>query len=328
MVTPPTPFFKILSFLIKKTNIYSKSKYSNYIIFVEKRVVPIKSTYNQNQLRDYSSLFSRSGAELWIKSNFDSINYKIERYDIKWQNSSNATYLDYLKYVYQILEKNYQNEYVFKNSFLNEWLISEIGHNNTKVFNEFRVGNALADLVMFNGKSKVFEIKTEFDSTKRLNLQIENYSKAFNQIFLIVPENKLSVYAKFDESIGLISFNNNEKSERFTLQRDAITNDDVDSETIMKVLHTIEYKSIVKSFYGELPIMTSFNQYNICRELIKEIPNNELNKKFIEKMKNRNLENALSNRYYKEFNQISLALKLNKKDREIMIKNLKSPIKS
>ncbi len=287
-----------------------------------------KNTHSLTQLRDYSSLFSRSGAELWIKSNFDSINYKIERYDIKWQNSANATYLEYLKYVYQILEKNYQNEYVFKNSFLNEWLIKEIGHNNTKVFNEFRVGNAIADLVMFNGKSKVFEIKTEFDSTKRLNLQIENYSKAFNQIFLIVPESKLSTYTKLDESIGLITFNKNEKYERFTLQRDAIINNEVDSETIMKVLHTNEYKSIVKSFYGELPNMTSFNQYNTCKDLIKEIPNTELNKKFIEKMKNRDLENTLSNRYYKEFNQISLALKLNKKEKEIMIKNLKSPIKS
>jgi hypothetical protein len=287
-----------------------------------------KSAYNLTQLRDYSSLFSRSCAELWIKSNFDSIDYKIERYDFRWQNYANATYLDYLKYVYQILENNYQNEYVFKNTFLNEWLIKEIGHNNTKVFNEFRVGNAVADLVMFNGKSKVFEIKTEFDSKKRLNLQIENYSKAFNQIFLIVPESKLAVYNKFDESIGLITFNNNEKSERFTLQRDAIINNKVDSETIMNVLHTNEYKSIVKSFYGELPTMTSFNQYNICNELIEKIPNIELNKKFIEKMKNRNLENTLSNRYYKEFNQISLALKLNKKEKEIMIHNLKSPIKS
>ncbi|NHM00954.1 sce7726 family protein [Flavobacterium difficile] len=286
-----------------------------------------KVTYNQNQLRDYSSLFSRSDAELWMKSNFESIDYKIERYDIKWQNFSNATYLDYLKYVYQILENYYQNEYIFKNSFLNEWLIKEIGQNNTKVFNEFRVGNAVADLVMFNGKSKVFEIKTEFDSTKRLNLQIENYSKAFNQIFLIVPESKLSIYSKIDKNIGLISFNNNEKLEKFILQRDAFTNSEVDYDTIMKVLHTNEYKSIVESFYGELPIMTSFNQYNICKELIKKIPNNTLNKKFIEKMKSRNLENALSNRYYKEFNQISLALKLTKKDREIMIKNLKSQIK-
>jgi hypothetical protein len=287
-----------------------------------------KSIYDQNQLRDYSSLFSRSVAELWIKSNFDSVDSKIDRYDAKWKNIKNASYLDYLKYVYRILEKNYQNEYVFKNSFLNDWLIKEIGYNNTKIFNEFRVGNAVADLVMFNGKSKVFEIKTEFDSTKRLKLQIENYSKAFNQIFLIVPESKLSLYSKFDKSIGVISFNNNEGDERFILQRDAITNYEVDPETIMKVLHTNEYKSIVKSFYGELPVMTSFNQYNICNELINEIPNIELNKMFIEKMKNRNLENVLSKHFYKEFNQISLSLKLNKKDREVMIMNLKLPINS
>ena len=66
----------------------------------------------------------------------------------------------------------------------------------------------------------------------------------------------------------------------------------------------------------------------ICNELINEIPNNKLNQMFIEKMKNRNLENALSKRYYKEFNQISLALKLNKRDREVMIQNLKSLINS
>lgn len=282
--------------------------------------------FTQNQLRDYSSLFSRSVAELWIKSNFDSIDYKIGRYDAQWQNIKNATYLDYLKYVYQILENNYQNEYVFKNSFLNEKLIKEIGQNNTKVFSEFRIGNSIADLVMFNGNSKVFEIKTEFDSKKRLSLQIENYRKAFNQIYIIVPENKLSVYAKVDENIGLISFNN-EKSERFVFHREATVNNEVDSEIIMKVLHTNEYKSVVKSFYGELPKMTSFNQFSICNNLIKAMPDNELNKKFVEIMKNRTLENVLSNRYYKEFNQISLALKLKKKEKEIMLNNLKSPIK-
>ncbi len=286
-----------------------------------------RNPYNQNQLRDYSSLFSRSGAELWIKSNFDSINYKIERYDLKWQNIENATYLDYLKYIYQILENNYQNEYVFKNSFLNEWLIKEIGHNKTKVYNEFRVGNAVADLVMFNGNSKVFEIKTEFDSSVRLDLQLENYRKAFNQIFIIIPEKKLSTYIKYDQNIGLITFNNND-TKKFTLQREATNNKEVDAETIINILHTNEYKSIVKSYFGELPVMTSFNQFKICCELIKKIPNIELNQKFIEQMKNRDLENALSNRYYKEFNQISLSLKLNKKDRNNMLQNLKSPIKS
>ncbi|MBK5210692.1 MAG: hypothetical protein JJE44_14515, partial [Flavobacteriaceae bacterium] len=115
--------------------------------------MPIKISYSQNQLRDYSSLFSRSEAQSWLRNDFSSIKHKINRYDGNWAKSKKATYIDYLKYVYSILESHYQNEYIFKNSFLNEWLIEEIGRNNSKVFNEYRVGNAVADLVMFNGNS-------------------------------------------------------------------------------------------------------------------------------------------------------------------------------
>ena len=65
---------------------------------------------------------------------------------------------------------------------------------------------------MFNGCSKVFEIKTEFDSDFRLPLQLENYKKAFNQIYLIVPETKLKLYEKYDSSIGLITFNSSNEN--------------------------------------------------------------------------------------------------------------------
>ena len=261
-----------------------------------------------------------------MNSDFDSINYKIERYDDHWQNSIGATYIDYLKYIYRILETHYQNEYIFKNAFLNEWLIKEIGDCDSKVFNEYRVGNAVADLVMFNGNSRVFEIKTEYDSDTRLTQQIENYRRVFNQIFIIIPETKLSLYQKYDESIGIITFNGNQ-SKKFTLQRNAANNLDIDADTIMHILHSHEYKAIVKSYYREMPKMTSFNQFNICSKLIKKIPNSELNEFFINQMKKRKLEKVFSNRYYKEFSQLSLALKLNKTEKKNMIENLKSPLK-
>jgi len=98
-----------------------------------------------------------------MNKDFTSINFKIQRYDSPWRRLIKATYIDYLKHVYRILELNYQNEYVYKNTFLNEWLIKEIGKENSKVYSEFRVGTAFADLVMFNGTSKAFEIKTEYD---------------------------------------------------------------------------------------------------------------------------------------------------------------------
>ncbi|SDX30796.1 sce7726 family protein [Aequorivita viscosa] len=281
--------------------------------------------YTLNQLRDYSSLFSRSEVEQWATGNFFSINKKINRYDTNWISYKNATYLSYLKHLYKILELHYPNEYIYKNSFLNEWLLQELGKSNSKVFNEFRVGNAIADLVMFNGHSKVFEVKSELDSDNRLELQLENYHQAFNQVFIIVPESKLATYLKYNEKVGIITYNNL-RGNKFELVRDAVLDFQINPEVIMNILRTAEYKSLVQSYYGMLPKMTSFSQYDICKKLIKEIPVPKLNDLFIQTMKSRVFKPEVSKKNYKELNQINLSLKLNKKQKERMILNLKSPL--
>ena len=101
---------------------------------------------------------------------------------------------------------------------------------------------------------------------------------------------------------------------------------EVDSTTIMNILHTKEYKKITELHYGKLPEITSFNQFDRCKELIDKIQNDQLNKYFIDQMKKRGLENAISSRYYREFNQLSLALKLNNTERKNMIEKLKSQL--
>ena len=119
-------------------------------------------TFTSNQLRDFSTLFSRSEVNRWLKGDFNSIDIKLERYNLIEKNKGNS-YLKFLRNTYHILEKNYPNEYVLKNEFLNKWLKKELGTNNSAIFNEFRIGKAIADLAMFNGISKVFEIKTILD---------------------------------------------------------------------------------------------------------------------------------------------------------------------
>lgn len=281
--------------------------------------------YHNNQLRDYSSLFSRSEVLSWLKMDFNSINFKINRYDKNWLKEKKTTYLDYLRYVYSILANNYQNEYIFKNEFLNNWLIAEVGETNSKIFSEFRVGDSIADLVMFNGCSKIFEIKTELDSEARLSLQLNDYRKAFNEIYLIIPNSKINIYTKYDKSVGIITYDSNRENS-FSFVRKAETNSNIEVSSIMTILHSKEYKSIVKIHYGFLPNMTSFSQYNICRELIYNIPQEELNQLFIAEIKKRGTENTLSSRYYREFNQLFLALKMNRDAKSKMIEILKTPI--
>ena len=282
-------------------------------------------TFSPNQLRDYSSLFSRSSVKEWMKGNLSSIDYKIKRYDERWYSRSKTTYIDYLKFVYSILENQYQNEYILKNSFLNDWLIKELGEHNSELYSEFRIGSAIADLVMFNGSSRAFEIKTELDSDKRLNSQLNQYRKVFNEIFLIIPASKIEEYEAYDSSIGIICFDILSPT-RFQIIRSAVRNTDIDAEALMHILHTSEYKEIVSHHYGQLPKITSFNQFEVCKELIAKIPQNELNQLFINKMKNRAGNYDLSTRYYKEFNQLSLALRMNMKNRKQLFSILKAPL--
>lgn len=278
-------------------------------------------SFNVNQLRDFSSLFSRKEVNRWLNSDFKSIDLKLKRYNLLEKNKG-KTYLEVLKKTYKVLEKNYPNEYILKNEFLNQWLKNELGTENSIVFNEFRIGKAIADLAMFNGVSKVFEIKTILDKEYRLSNQIHEYKKIFNEVYLIVPQIYLTKYIVFDESIGIISYESNAK--KFELVRKSEKKLDIDVNVLMEILHSKEYLQISNNFYNELPKMNAFNQYSICKELISNIPKVELNKIFIKTMKNRNINNLFFNKRNIEFNQICLSLNLKLDEREKMIKNLKS----
>ncbi|MDB9566273.1 sce7726 family protein [Providencia rettgeri] len=278
-------------------------------------------SYPSNQLRDLSSLFLRSEVSRWFKGDFKSIDVKLHRYQL-YEKYKGKTYLSFVKKTYKLLLKHYPNEYVLKNEFLNQWLKKELGCNSSIIFNEFRIGNAIADLAMFNGVSKAFEIKSILDKDYRLSNQLQEYKKLFNEVYIIVPHEHLGRYIDFDNSIGVISYSND--CNAFNLERKPKVNQHVDIDTLMNVLHTKEYLKISKNYYKELPMMNSFNQFDICKELISSIENNQLNHLFIEAMKERKVNNLFFNKLNNELNQICLSLNLKKADREDLISKLKT----
>ncbi len=285
-------------------------------------------TSNLEKLRDYSSLFSRKHGVSWLKKDFNSVKARIKLYDPHIVNISNITYLDYLKKVYKTIETKYPNEYVIKNSFINHSLINEIKELNSVVYSEFRVGKSVVDLAMFNGISKAFEIKSEFDTPNRLEGQLKDYKKIFNEVYIIVPKIKIDLYLNFDDTSGVIAFQSNStEKDKFELIRKPKTVNQLDFNEIMNILRTNEYKELVNTFYGSLPPMTSFTQFEICKELISKIPTVELSRMFLALMKKRKENTFLSKRIHKEFNQLSLALNFNRYEHNKVVTNLKETIK-
>ncbi len=278
-------------------------------------------SFSTNQLRDLSSLFSRSEVSRWMKNDFESINVKLKRYCLIEKHQGNS-YLDILKNTYKVLEKHYPNEYIIKNEFLNQWLKKELGNNNSVIFNELRIGKAIADLAMFNGISKVFEIKSIFDKEFRLSNQIQEYKKLFNEVYIIIPKVQLTKYLVYNKCVGIITYDSDFK--RFDLVQKSPKNDKIDANAIMEVLHTKEYLKITRSYYKELPEMSTFVQFEICKGLIANIPSKILNKLFLEVIKERKVNNLFFNKVNSEFNQICLSLNLKKTERDSLIMKLKT----
>ncbi len=277
--------------------------------------------YSINQLRDFSSLFTRSEVYRWFSDDFEAIDFKLQKYKLSEKNKGNS-YLTVLRQAYKVLEMHYPNEYILKNEFLTQWLKRELGNSNSIIFNELRIGKAIADLAIFNGKSKVFEIKTILDKEYRLSNQLQEYNKLFNEVYIVVPNELLSKYIKFDNSIGIITYDS--RSKNFELIQKPIFNSNIDVNVLMEVIHTKEYLDIVKKYYDCIPEMNSFNQFNICKELIAKIPNKELNELFICKMKERKINNLFFNKTNREFNQICLSLNLKKSECDNLIMKLKT----
>ncbi|MDV4116847.1 sce7726 family protein [Elizabethkingia anophelis] len=279
--------------------------------------------YQINQLRDFSSLFTRKEVKKWFKDDFKSIDLKLERYNLLKKNKG-TSYLKFLRDTYKILEENYPNEYILKNEFLNKWLKSELGNNDSLVINEFRTGKAIADLAMFNGISKAFEIKTILDKEYRLSNQLQEYKKIFNELYIIIPKIHIHKYISYDNCIGIISYDSDIKN--FELIRKAIRNIEIDSNTLIESLHTKEYLEIVYNYYNHLPEMTVFTQYEVCKKLLHEIPKYELNTLFLQTIKKRKINNLFFNKINNEFNQICLSLNLSSNEKNKLIEKLKTNI--
>lgn len=85
------------------------------------------------------------------------------------------------KFIYDLLCENYRNDFFIRYSFYDKVL----SKSKAISFFELPILNSRIDVVSINGKSVAYEIKTEYDTLDRLEKQINDYSKAFEYIYVI-----------------------------------------------------------------------------------------------------------------------------------------------
>lgn len=272
------------------------------------------------RLRSYSSAFSRHTFMDILR--FDDFEHLDWLFHSEQRSTGSITYLDYLQRIYRGLAKGYRCEYVYKNEIIHH-LIQQYQTKSSVIFNEFRVGPSVADLAFFNGESRAFEIKTEFDSDKRLCKQMRDYCRLFDKCYLVIPAEEYDHYAVLvDAGVGIILLSY--RSGRIYLEtvREAQLNPTVDVDLLMSCCRTREYESFIKQYFGSLPEAPVRELYSACCNLMRTLPSVELKSFFLSSVKQRRSDMRELRSVPRCLRQMCLSLNLGEKESAALIEKL------
>ncbi len=186
-------------------------------------------------------------------------------------NKSEYYVSEIIKSIYNVILVNYRNEYVYKNEIVNQLLIKKHSLNSTTLIDELRVNKSIADIVIINGESSVYEIKTEFDSPQRLMNQLTDYFMVFDKLYLVLSEKDINKYIfLLPEEVGIIIMNNEGVLGEY---REAKLNPSrYNHEVILKTFRKTEYSFIINKHYGYLPDVPNTLYFKECKKLFSLIP--------------------------------------------------------
>lgn len=198
----------------------------------------------------------------------------------------NLTLKDFFDNIYKQLVQNYRNEYVFKNAIAQKILIGRHSIKSSSLFTELRVESSKADVVIFNGTSHVYEIKTDLDNFERLEKQIEDYKKVFEYINVVSVESKIDeIKSLVDENIGIIVLTDNYTLKTIRRAKSGLYN--LDKEAMYNLLRKTEYLQILKKNNGAIPNLPNTKIYSACKDLFIQLPIEIIHKEVLKSLKER-----------------------------------------
>jgi hypothetical protein len=207
------------------------------------------------------------------------------------------TLSEFYDWLYEQISTSYKSEYIYKNAITNNILLGKHSLKTSYMLTEFRVENCKADVVILNGTSTVYEIKSEYDSLDRIENQINSYMKMFDRINVIASSNQINkLESLLPSEIGLMELT--KKNSIKTLKEAISMKAKVMPEVIFNSLRRKEYLKIIKKVYGYIPEVPNTLIYGVCRKLFCElradIAHDEMVKVLIQRENRKVLNEVLS----------------------------------
>lgn len=167
---------------------------------------------------------------------------------------------------YEMLQsKHHRHEYVYKSAITHKVLLGKHSLRTAAMMTEFRAGDRKADVVILNGSSTAYEIKSERDKLDRLQEQIAAYIQVFSVVNIISGENHLDSVSKgLPEDVGILLL-----TDRFQIStiRDAIENRNrIVPSVLFESLRLNEARQVLELCGTSLPAVPNTEERSLLRE--------------------------------------------------------------
>lgn len=216
---------------------------------VSKTISSIQSYYKEKELEaltiSWASQYSSTFNDEKLCSLFENVfNESADYFEIKGKAK---------EVVEQLVINYYHNE-----AFIKAHFIDYLKNKKSISFFELPVGNSRIDICSINGFSCAYEIKTKYDSLKRLDKQLEDYLCVFEHVYVICStDKKEELLSVIPECVGLYTYDDLSENPSFEIVKEAKTSPFINLHIQFSVLRQNEREKAI-GFLNNKELMNNF----------------------------------------------------------------------
>lgn len=249
--------------------------------------------------------------------------------DLSQLAAPNEPLRNFFDAAFRLLRKRaHRHEYVYKAALTEKVLLGTHSLRTAAMMTEFRVAGCKADVVILNGTSTVYEIKSERDNLGRLQNQVSAYRKAFAKVNVISGENHIEdIVSNVPADVGILSLTNQYK---ISVVREAVENvDRILPEILFDSVRLSEAKKILHLLGVPVPHLPNTQISHALRGKFSELSGPEIHAATVEVLhETRNLLplGDLINSLPKSLSAAAISTRLRRQDSPRLLNALACPL--